>query len=62
MTDVMLAWEPQFPAGQRTPDPSVWMVPIAEVLAETAKMLDGTSTIVKSRLALLEKVQDLLAI
>ena len=62
VTDVMLSWEPQFPAGQRTPDPSVWMVPIADVLDETAKMLDGTSAIVKSRLALLEKVQDLLAI
>ena len=62
ITDVMLAWEPQFPAGTRTPDPSVWMVPIADVLDETAKMLDGTSEIVKSRLSLLEKVQDLLAI
>ena len=62
ITDVMLSWEPQFPAGQRTPDPSVWTVPISDVLDETAKMLDGTSAIVKSRLALLGKVQDLLAI
>jgi len=61
VSDVMLSWEPAFPAGKRTPDPSVWIVPIAEVLEETARMLDGTSEIVKSRLKLLEKVQDLLA-
>jgi 6-phosphofructokinase 1 len=62
ISDVMLAWEPPFPAGKRTPDPSVWMVPIAEVLEETARQLDGTSEIVKSRLAMLAKVQDLLAL
>lgn len=62
MTDVMLSWEPAFPAGKRSADPSVHVVPIAEVLEETGRMLDGTSEIVKSRLALLSKVQDLLAI
>ena len=62
LTDVMMSWEPPFPAGQRSPDPSVWIVPIADVLEETARQLDGTSEIVKSRLALLSKVQDLLAI
>jgi 6-phosphofructokinase 1 len=62
VSDVMLSWEPTFPAGQRSPDPSVWIVPIAEVLEETQRLLDGTSEILKSRMALLSKVQDLLAI
>lgn len=62
VSDVMLSWEPPFPAGKRTLDPSVWIVPITEVLAETARQLDGSSEIVKSRLELLAKVQDLLAI
>lgn len=61
-TGVMLAWEPAFPAGRRSADPSVYVVPIADVLAETERMLDGTSEIVKNRLALLSKVQDLFAI
>ena len=62
VSDVMLSWEPAFPAGKRSPDPSVWVVPIGDVLDETARMLDSSSEIVKSRLALLSKVQDLLAI
>ncbi|MBK8255204.1 MAG: 6-phosphofructokinase [Polyangiaceae bacterium] len=62
VSDVMLAWEPNFPVGKRSPDPSVYIVPIGDVLNETAKMLDSSSEIVKSRLALLSKVQDLFAI
>jgi 6-phosphofructokinase 1 len=62
VSDVMLSWEPTFPVGKRSADPSVYVVPIADVLEETAKMLDSSSEIVRSRLALLSKVQDLFAI
>ncbi|MEZ4299936.1 MAG: 6-phosphofructokinase [Polyangiaceae bacterium] len=61
-SDVMVAWEPTFAAGKRSADPSVHVVPIAEVLEETGRMLDGTSAIVKSRIELLSKVQDLFSI
>ncbi len=59
--DIMLGWDVPYDHGQATPDNHVRIVSIADVLAETAKILDGTSPVVKTRVALLEKVKDVLA-
>ena len=65
--DVMLAWDP--PAlpdrslpGAATADSSVRRVPLADVLAETARLLDGSSPIVRRRVAMLRQVEGLLAL
>ena len=60
--DVMLSWDVPYDHGQATPDNHVRMVSINEVLAETAKVLDGTSPVVKTRVTLLEKARDVLAL
>ena len=56
----MLSWEPTFPVGQPTVDPSVFVVPIAEVLAETGRLLDGSSRLIQKRVELLRLVDDCL--
>jgi 6-phosphofructokinase 1 len=64
-TDVMLAWEippGTQPVGEATGDPSVRRVPLADVLAETEKMLDGTSEPTRRRIALLARAEALLAL
>ena len=38
------------------------VIPLAEVLAETERQLDGTSPIVKKRMELLRQVEHLLAL
>jgi hypothetical protein len=43
-----------------TADPSVRAVPIAEVLAETEQLLDGSSIVIKKRMELLAQVEHLL--
>ncbi|MFO0762279.1 MAG: 6-phosphofructokinase [Byssovorax sp.] len=60
--DAMLAWEPPGAPGLETMDPSVRVVPLADVLAETARLLDGTSAILKRRMELLDQVKQLLAL
>lgn len=60
--DVMVGWDVPGAYGGETPDPSVRIVPIADVLAETEKLLDGTSPVAAKRLDLLRKVEDLLAL
>jgi hypothetical protein len=58
--DVMMAWEPPGGAGRETLDPSVRVVPIASVLDETMKLLDGTSQVIQKRMELLRAAEDLL--
>jgi len=60
--DVMLAWESPGGFGAETADPSVRVIPLAEVLAETERQLDGTSPVVKKRMELLRQVEHLLAL
>ncbi len=60
--DIMLAWEAPGAPGKETMDPSVRAVPLTEVLAETAKLLDGTSVILRKRMQMLEQVKHLLAL
>jgi len=59
-TDVMLGWEPPFGVGRETMDPSVRLVPIEEVLAETARLLDGTSPVIQRRMEMLRQVEAVL--
>ncbi len=61
VSDVMLAWEPRG-VGEKTIDPSVSRVPLADVLAETRLMLDGNSDSMAQRLALLAKAEGILAL
>jgi len=58
--DVMMAWECPGSFGAETPDPSVRAVPIADVLAETERLLDGTSPVIRKRMEMLAQVEHLL--
>ena len=60
--DQMVAWDPFFQPGEGTDDASVRLVPLSDVLEETNKLLSGTSSLVKKRVALLEQVGELLAL
>ena len=61
-TDCMLAWEPSQAVGEATPDRSVRVVPLGEVLAETEKLLDGSSPVTRARVKLLEEAEGILAL
>lgn len=60
LSDVMLGWEPPFGVGRETMDPSVRLIPIEEVLAETARLLDGTSPVIRVRMEMLRQVEEVL--
>jgi 6-phosphofructokinase 1 len=60
--DVMVSWEPPGGAGAKTDDPSVRLVPLAEMIQETARLLDGTSPVTQGRVALLARAEGLLAL
>ncbi|MEZ4445400.1 MAG: 6-phosphofructokinase [Polyangiaceae bacterium] len=60
--DVMLSWDDALQGGQATSDRFVRVVPIATMLEETQRVLDGTSPVVQGRLALLQKVKAILAL
>jgi 6-phosphofructokinase 1 len=59
-SDVMLSWEPMFPVGLETADPSVRVVPLGDVLEETQRLLDGTSPVIRRRVELLKAVENIL--
>jgi len=61
-TDVMMSWDVPGGFGQPTPDPFVRVVPLPAMLAETVRLLDGTSPVVQQRMELLRKVEALLAL
>lgn len=62
LNDVMLSWDVPGGHGQATQDPFVHIVSFEDVLAETEHLLDGTSPVIKGRLALLKQVEELLLI
>jgi 6-phosphofructokinase 1 len=62
VSDAMLAWEPATEAGMATPDRSVRVVPLAEVLAETERLLDGSSPVTRGRVKLLEEAEGIMAL
>jgi 6-phosphofructokinase 1 len=60
LSGVMLGWEPPFGVGRETMDPSVRVIPIEEVLAETSRLLDGTSPVIRRRMEMLRQVEEVL--
>ena len=60
--DGMLAWEVDGDVGEATFDRSVRLIPLPEVLEETARMLDITSPATVRRVALLRQAEALLAL
>jgi len=60
--DLMLGWDVQLGAGQATRDSAVRAVPLADVLEESQRLIDGTSPIVQRRMKMLAQVEDLLAL
>lgn len=60
--DLMMSWEAPGEVGQATRDPSVRAVPLTEVLAETERMLAGTSQVTQRRVQMLEEVEGILAL
>jgi 6-phosphofructokinase 1 len=61
-TDVMLGWDVPDRVGADTPDHAVRAVPIAEVLAETARLLGGTAPIAERRIKLLAAAEKMFAV
>ncbi len=60
--DMMMAWEDPESSSYTTTDPSVRAVLLDEVLAETARMLDGTSALSRGRVELMSAYKSLLAL
>jgi 6-phosphofructokinase 1 len=60
--DVMVSWEPPGGFGERTDDPSVRRVKLADMMEETARLLDGTSPVTRARVALLAQAEGLMAL
>jgi 6-phosphofructokinase 1 len=60
--DVMLGWDVPDGFGAETADPHVRVVPIHDVLEESAALGDASSPVVKRRLELLQRVQDILSL
>lgn len=60
--DVMVSWEPPGGHGEKTLDPSVRRVMLADMIEETARLLDGTSAVTRARVALLAQAEGLMAL
>jgi len=60
LSDVMLGWETPFGVGRETVDPSVRVIRLADVLDETARLLDGTSPVILRRIEMLKAVESAL--
>lgn len=60
MSDVMVGWQSNI--GKETPDPHVSVVTLTDMLAETGRLVDGTSDVTAMRLHLLREVQGVLAL
>jgi len=58
--DVMIGWDS--PVGEPTIDDNVFTVPLEVVMEETKAMLDGTSEVVRKRMALFASVEGVLAL
>jgi 6-phosphofructokinase 1 len=59
--DRMLAWDAPGGAGEPSIDPRVRRVPLADVLEETRRLIDGTSEVTRQRMRLLQLVEPVLA-
>ena len=61
-TDVMAAWRPAIEGGTETADSSVRLFPLEEMLAETNRLLDGSSPVTEARLARMRAAQGVLGL
>jgi 6-phosphofructokinase 1 len=62
-TDMMVGWtSPGSDRGIGTSDPYIRLFPLAEVLEETAALLDGTSAVTLDRVRRMEAIQGILAL
>lgn len=61
-TDAMVAWQSALPGGRPTVDRSVKLFPLAEVLAETQAMLDGSSPVTRARVQLMHAAAGVLSL
>jgi 6-phosphofructokinase 1 len=59
-TDEMVAWQTSVPGGVSTSDAAVRRFPLADVLLETERLLDGTSPVTQRRVGLMSKVEGVL--
>jgi 6-phosphofructokinase 1 len=60
-TDIMLGWQGP-PGGTPTGDPAVARYPLAEVLMQSAALVDGTSPVTKRRVQMMELVEGVLGL
>ena len=56
-TDVMMAWQAPRGIGDKTRDPHTTRVPLADVLAESKALIDGTSEITRWRVQMMEQME-----
>ena len=61
-TDQMVAWMAPSGAGHPTSDPMVTRFPLAQVLAESRALVDGTSPITQRRVKMMEKIEGVLGL
>jgi 6-phosphofructokinase 1 len=61
-TDAMVAWQTSVSGGEATADRSITRFSLEKVLEETAALLDGTSSVTKHRVALMQKAAGVLAL
>jgi 6-phosphofructokinase 1 len=60
--NMMVGWDVPGNFGAETNDPHVRVIPLAEVLEETRKLVEGTSEVVQQRVKLLNEVENLLSL
>ncbi len=60
--DVMVGWKPDEAFGYESVDARIRLFPLATVLAETARLLDGSHPSTRKRVRMLEKVQGIWAL
>ena len=61
-TSKMVAWRPFGGVGEKTVDPTVKLVALDEVLAETSRLLDGSSAVTMRRVTMMEGYAGVLAV
>lgn len=62
VTDQMVAWMAPAGGGIPTPDPAVSRFGLAQVLAESRALVDGTSPVTKRRVQMMERIEGVLGL
>jgi 6-phosphofructokinase 1 len=61
-TDVMTAWQAMVPGGEATRDPAVTLYPLARVLEESQRLVDGTSPLTRRRVQMMEENEGIIGL